>query len=396
MTKITHTLSRRPRIEDIELLRAIGIFYVLSEHALGNLIAWPSPTLAHVYSHIRGASGVDLFFAISGFVISRDLLPKLMASRSPHEFFYTTLAFWVRRIWRIFPSAWLWLVLILFATLFFNHSGAFKSLEAALRGTYGALLQIANLSFVLCFGHVETQYECGANFYYWSLSLEEQFYMLLPLTAFLLRKWLPWALIVLVVVQMVYPRDLLGSMIRTDALLIGALIAIWSHTSSYRRLEPRFLRNSPMARAGITLTLCLALGMAAALHTKMLAPYRLGIIAIPAGLLVLLASYNRNYLAMPSFLRPFMLWVGSRSCTIYLIHIPAFFITRELWFRLSPPGTDFNSTHTLPFILTAALVMLVLCETNFRFVEAPFRKKGSVISARLLQRHSLGSAAAAP
>lgn len=384
------------RIDDIELLRAIGLLYVLSEHALGNLIVWPSPGLERIYAHVRGASGVDLFFAISGFVISRDLLPKLMNSQSSREFLYTTLAFWVRRIWRIFPSAWLWLAILLLATIFFNHSGAFKSFEATLRGTYGALLQIANISFLLCFGHVGSQYECGSNFYYWSLSLEEQFYMLLPLTALLFRKWLPWALTAMVIVEIFYPRDLLGSMIRTDALLIGALIAIWSHKPSYRRFEPVALSRSPAIRTAITLGLLLALAAAASLHTQTLAPYRLGIIAIPAGLLVLLASYNRDYLAMPSFIRPFMLWVGSRSCTIYLIHIPAFLATREIWYRLSPSNTRFDSGYTLPFILTAASIILITCEINFRLVEAPFRKKGSEISARLLRRHGLKSPGSTP
>lgn len=377
------------RIEDIELLRGIGILYVLSEHALGNLIFWPSPGLEHLYSYVRGASGVDLFFAISGFVITRDLLPKLIASPSTNTFVYTTLAFWVRRIWRILPSAWLWLLIILLATMFFNHSGAFKSIDAALRGTYTAILQIANIGFVLCFGQVGHQYECGANFYYWSLSLEEQFYLLLPLMAFIFRKRLSWVLVALVILQIGYPRDMFGSMIRTDALLLGALIAYWSNKPGYCAFEPRFLEKSMVARFIVTAGLLISLAAAAAISSGKLGLYRLGIIALVAALLVFLASYDKNYLLIPQPLRRFMLWLGSRSCTIYLIHIPVFYATREIWYRITPNGTVFDATYTLPFSLTAAVTMLICCEINFHLVEAPFRKKGAVISARLLQRHHI-------
>ena len=376
------------RIEDIELLRAVGILYVLSEHAFGNLIFWPSPGIEHLYSYVRGASGVDLFFAISGFVIARDLLPRLLDSPSIGAFTYTTLAFWVRRIWRIFPSAWLWLAIILLATVFFNHSGAFGLLRPALNGTIAAVLQIANIGFVLCFGQPE--HACGANFYYWSLSLEEQFYMLLPLTALLFRKWLPLVLAVLAVYLITYPdRSMLGTMIRGDALLLGVLIAYWSRKSSYRLVEPRFLARSLVARFIVTVGLFVALAAAATFFPGKLAPFRLGIIAVIAALLVFVASYDRNYLLVPHPLRQAMLWLGARSCTIYLIHIPAFFATREIWYRITPSGTKFDASYTFPFILTAATIILVCSEINFRLVEAPFRRKGAEISKRLLQRHQI-------
>ena len=66
-----------------------------------------------------------------------------------------------------------------------------------------------------------------------------------------------------------------------------------------------------------------------------------------------------------------------------------FFATREIWYRIAPPGTKFDASYTLPFILTAATIILVCSEINFRFVEAPFRRRGAEISARLLQRHQI-------
>ena len=69
------------KILDIEVLRGIAVLFVVIHHANQNLLSWPNPGLAQFYAYFGGAIGVDLFFAISGFVIARDLLPKL-AGRS--------------------------------------------------------------------------------------------------------------------------------------------------------------------------------------------------------------------------------------------------------------------------------------------------------------------------
>ena len=62
-------------------------------------------------------------------------------------------------------------------------------------------------------------------------------------------------------------------------------------------------------------------------------------------------------------------WVGSRSYALYLVHVFAFVATREIWFRLSPPGTAFGSTYTLRFTVTALVLLFGLAELNRVTVE---------------------------
>jgi peptidoglycan/LPS O-acetylase OafA/YrhL len=339
--------------------------------------------LDRFYSHIGGGSGVDLFFVISGFVIARDLYPKLTACANTRSFTFVSLAFWIRRVWRIFPSAWLWLAIILLVAAKFNESGAFHSFKAALDGTIAAILQVHNYWFAKCFGH----FDCGANFYYWSLSLEEQFYLLLPFAIFVSRRRLPLVLAILVAAQLFFPnRSGIFLAFRTDSLLLGVLIALWSGKPSYRFFEryllvfPRWLRM-----VGI---FCLLAALAGdiSIFKSPLAPVAYGILALAGSALVLMGSYNKNYLLAPGPIKQALMWVGARSWSLYLVHIPAFLLTQEIWFRIVPKGTVFDASYTLQFILTGMGLLFILGESNYRLIECPSRKKGAAISARFLQQ----------
>jgi len=109
---------------------------------------------------------------------------------------------------------------------------------------------------------------------------------------------------------------------------------------------------------------------------------KVGMIALVSALVVWVASYNHGYLSMPSPLSSVLIWIGARSYGIYLIHIPAFFFTRELWYRLNG-GAEFGSELFYPFLLTATALIVLLCELNYRLVETPLRRKGKLIAERM-------------
>ena len=161
----------RDRILDIEVLRALAVIGVVVHHARDNLFTWTSPGLERLAVYFGGWVGVDLFFVISGFVIARSLLPQLQSAGIQLDAARVTLAFWIRRAWRLLPSAWLWLLLMLLGAILFRDSGTFGSLRANLEATVAGFLHIANLRFLETF----MRSEYGASFVYWSLSLEEQF-----------------------------------------------------------------------------------------------------------------------------------------------------------------------------------------------------------------------------
>ena len=369
------------RIDDIEVLRAIAVIYVCIEHMHINLFAWVGGKAHDILFGWTGMwSGVDLFFVISGFVIARDLVPRLSAADSTHERLVTTLAFWIRRAWRLIPSAWLWLAVILVACVFFDRSGAWGSLRANLEGALAAVFNVANLRAMLVYG----KFEPGATFPYWSLSLEEQFYLVLPFLVWLSGKRLPLVLAVVVVLQLVFPRTPLGTIMRCDALALGVLIAIWSRHDSYRLFEPRFMANR---WARMALVAILAGGLALAGGEDLHVPIPISLVAFIGAILVFMASYDRDYIMAPGWIKKVLLWVGSRSYAIYLIHIPAYFATREIWFRMQPPGIGFDPNFTGKFLATGVALIVVFAELNYRLVEMPLRRRGAEIATRYRAGH---------
>lgn len=366
----------RERILDIEVLRALAVIGVVIHHARDNLFTWTSPGLERLAVYFGGWVGVDLFLAISGFVIARTLLPQLQASDSKLIAARTTLAFWVRRAWRLLPSAWLWLLLMLLGAVVFRESGTFGDLRANIEATVAGFLHIANLRFLDTF--MRTEY--GASFVYWSLSLEEQFYLLLPLVVLLTRRWLVPVLVLIVLYQLLQERTLAMMVFRCDGMLLGVLLAIWSRHPSYQLARPEFLRSLPLRGA---LPLLVILGCLALLGSDELriASHRMSVIALLSVLLVWIASYNDDLL-MPQPLRHLAVWLGARSYAIYLIHVPAFFLTREIWQR-THPGATAGPEQLLAYIFMAGTLILICAELNYRWVEQPLRRHGAAVAARI-------------
>ncbi|WP_211462658.1 acyltransferase family protein [Collimonas silvisoli] len=369
------------RIKDIELLRGIAVIFVLIEHTRFNLFGQPNRLLEFLYTYFGGWTGVDLFFAISGFVIARDLIPRL--SRSNGQAFPVMLGFWVRRASRLWPSAWLWLLLILVATVAFNKSGVFGLLKTNLDATLAGVFNYGNFRLREIFGRSEY----GASFPYWSLSLEEQFYLLLPFVAIIFRRWLPWVLVMAVLLQLSANRhiSLLLMTTRSDALLLGVLLAMWSKKESYRRFEPVFLKNHLWLRWFFLAALVLGMGGIGSYRFQEFR-YWIGVVALFSVALVFIASYDEDYLMPDNPLKKVFLWFGSRSYALYLTHIPAYLASREIWFRLAPVDTIFDRTYNIRLALTAIVLLLIFSELNYRFVETPFRARGKKFADRLSLR----------
>jgi len=365
------------RIMDIELLRGIAVLGVLFHHLQGSLFTDTVPLLEKIHGWGQPWWGVDLFFAISGFVIARSLIPALQGCSTRRQYWQQTRNFWLRRAFRLLPSAWLWLALMLLACLLINRSGAFGTLHANLQATLAGVAQYANFRFADSFYN----YEYGTSFVYWSLSLEEQFYLLFPLLILLCRKHLVWALLTLVAVQLFTLRTPILMVVRTDALALGILLAMWSAQPSYLRWEPTILRR-PWTGVSVLLLLALALSVMAT-DRFTFTNYRIGAIAVLSAVLVWVASYNRDYLLPPGLLKNLMTWVGSRSYGIYLIHIPAYALVREFIFRLQAAHLPSPAGHPILTLLLAGGLIVLLSELNYRFVEMPMRNRGASLVKRL-------------
>ena len=349
---------------------------VIVYHARTGLFSWPMPSWDWLDAHyLQTWPGVDLFFAISGFVIARSLLPELAASVTPVR---TIGAFWVRRFWRLVPSAWFWLAIILVASVVFNRSGVFDTFHTNFESAVAAMLSVANFREAAAF----KQFPYGPSSPYWSLSLEEQFYLVLPLLAYVCGRWLTPVLLVLTALVFCLPYEPFVMMVRVHAVLLGVLLAIAAAAPTYRVFAPGFLRGRGWAGL-LLLSFIVALISTLAPFGQRITGYPLDFIAVLSAILVFIASHDQNFLFGYLPVRLVLTWVGTRSYALYLVHVPAFCASRELWIRLSSANHVFGPHDLVRLLATGISLLVVGAEINYRLLELPLRRHGAAIAARM-------------
>jgi peptidoglycan/LPS O-acetylase OafA/YrhL len=324
-------------------------------------------------------SGVDLFLVISGFVIGRELLKIAGPKQTRIRFWIALRSFWIRRAFRILPTAWFWIIAAIALCAFFNRSGAFGTLNNTFGEGLAALLQTQNLRHRETFFNFFTY--SGALGHYWSLSLEEQFYLFMPFLVFFAGKRIVPVLIALTAVQFLTPRGPGDWMwdLRTDALMIGVLIAKASEGKTFLLFRPAFLSAKWISNAAFaTALLCLA-ALPGGFH---ITPLYTGMIALVSAGLVFAAAHNQNYFVPREPFRTILLWIGARSFALYIVHPIMFYCDRELFYRIGWAPESSSSKLAL-FILIAAASVLTAAEMNYRFIEVPLRRRGRVIAQRL-------------
>jgi peptidoglycan/LPS O-acetylase OafA/YrhL len=87
--------------------------------------------------------------------------------------------------------------------------------------------------------------------------------------------------------------------------------------------------------------------------------------------LVWLAALDRGFILPDCRLRRLLVSLGARSYALYLVHIPAFFVAREIWFRLGAGSPE------IPAALSGFGLTFALAEMNWRWVERPLRRFGA-------------------
>ncbi len=371
---------------DIEVLRAVAISFTLCAHLIWGLLPKIGSLGLKLQSMLRFWTGVDLFFGISGFIITCSLI-RIMQEENPadgttrprgwRKFFEMAIPFWIRRMFRLLPSAWLWILITLLLAAVFNFHASFGTLQDNLHEAGAAVLNFANFYYYEWFAKNNPNY--GSFGVYWSLSLEEQFYLVLPfLLFFVRRRFLIPALMAAFLAQVFLPRPdgfdphhtSLLWFVRTDALILGVLIAFWKQHRSYQQCEPRFLRHGflslPLVGLGVLL-----LAMVPA--SREVAPVSTGLLAIISGVLVLIASYDKNYILPPSRFKAAMVWLGSRSYSIYLIHVTCHSFIMEL---KKSAGIAEGSLASVVLTLACIPIILFVAEANYRFIETRFRRMG--------------------
>ncbi|MBC7540490.1 MAG: acyltransferase [Bacteriovorax sp.] len=365
---------------DIEVLRAIAIIFTLFQHTAHTLLFQPNFLTDNFFTYFTYWGGVDLFFVISGFVITRSLRQSFRINFNTKTW-RIVWAFWARRIYRIFPSAWLWLTLFTVFSYWFNSTGAFGIASVNLSDAIAAIFQYANWHAYLCNQGLS---RCGPNLVYWSLSLEEQFYVLMPLVLIIFRKHLALALTVCLVPLFFLERYewTLGWSFRFDVLIWGVLLALFAEHSKYQLWRPQFMKLRVFRIPVITLLL---------LNLAYIPLYsnRIPLFTSMAGLvslaLVFIASYDSNYILQKGWIQKIFLWIGSRSFSIYLIHIFTFRLAYEVISVFSPSDYKISTVDQPLAVVLAYSLLLILAEISYRYIELPFRNFGIRKAQQILQ-----------
>ncbi len=358
---------------DIQGLRAIAVLLVIVFHV--------RPTWAP-----GGFVGVDVFFVISGFLITSSLAAEGLRDGS-----INLPAFWARRIRRLMPAATVVLAAVLVATALLLSVVRWPRI---LTETVASAFSVEN--WVLAAQSVDYLHATAAPTpvqHFWSLGVEEQFYLLWPLLLLLglfigrrtgagsLRAWR-------VIVVVLFAVFLVWSVVETYAspstayfstatraweLLLGAGVALWAE-----RLRPASAVATGLLVGGIA-------GIAASVLVISEATLFPGFAAllptVGAALVIVsgLGQPRQRHLLAPLTWRP-VTYVGDISYSLYLWHWPVIIVFSAL----------VPKEPRLPMVLVVGAVALsfVLAALSTRFVERPFQhwrgRRVFVLGAALL------------
>jgi peptidoglycan/LPS O-acetylase OafA/YrhL len=349
-----------PRLPGLDLLRACAIVLVLMSHYMGFVSHAPTfGALGNV-----GWAGVDLFFVLSGYLIGNGLLGPVARGES-----WSLTTFFARRLLRTLPNYYV----VLAIYLLFPHAPIGGS-EAAPLWQFLTFTQNFGLAYGQTFTHS------------WSLCIEEQFYVVLPLAVLALQRrrcppWLAWCVLAGAIALGVAARATAAlrfgheafdaevyysTFCRFDELLPGVAIAMLKnfHPAAFARLQRH--ANALLA-AGLAVTAAVLYAIAnhvfpAAVTTA----FGFSLVAAGFSLLVCAALGPRcllNRLHVPGA-TSLALW----SYAVYLVHKPLFMAIRPQALRL---GVDTGAPLAILAIMALGIGAGWLL---YRLVETPFMR----------------------
>lgn len=333
---------------DVDGLRALAVLSVVLFHAFPSLLP-------------GGFVGVDVFFVISGYLITGLIL------RERDEGQFSIRRFYARRTRRIFPA----LMLILGLGWIVGWL-ALSSNEFSKYGKYmaGGAVFVDNFMFWRDAGYFDSQPDTKPLLHLWSLGVEEQFYLCWPLliaASFKVFKRLGPGLVLALLLSLAYslwktPVDPVGAfyspLTRFWELLAGAALALWERGQPGRMGQKLQTGAQALALAGITL-LVSAWGL---IDSKRDFPGAWALLPV-LGTVALIAAGRQPGWHLRLLQQPALVWIGLISYPLYLWHWPLLSFARVL---------D-GHTPSVEKRLMLVVVSFILAALTYRFVERPIR-----------------------
>jgi peptidoglycan/LPS O-acetylase OafA/YrhL len=346
---------------DIDGLRAFAVLAVLVYHAFPDVLR-------------GGFAGVDVFFVISGYLITRDILTRQADGT------FTLLDFYVRRVRRIFPA----LITVLLATLLFGWVVLYPhELEQLLMHVAASVAFVQNFKLLGEAGYFDTSAQLKPLLHLWSLSIEEQFYLLWPLLLFVKRK----LVLVLVAIGASFAANVWLTEHNQTAAYYLPITRFWQIAAgALLAIRPVHLARDRAELASLTGAV-LCVGSVIVLAAGAGYPGWPGLVPTVGAALVI-AGGPGTLVGRALGWRPAVA-VGLISYPLYLWHWPVLAYLRTL-----------NADPPVWAIVLSVLLSVALAAATYRWVERPLRHpqharakaKGLAVSMTVLG--ALGLAAA--
>lgn len=352
-----------PYRAEIDGLRAVAVVSVILYHAQLNLLGrdWFE----------GGFLGVDVFFVISGYLITRIILSELQTNNT-----FSPLDFYERRARRILPA--------LFLVIFVSIPYAWQRLLPSDFVEYADSI-IASLFFGSNFFFYFSTTEYGADsallkpfLHTWSLGVEEQFYLVFPALAVVIFKYCRAHFLTIIVVLSLASLLLAELMEARNPELnfFLPLSRFWElgagSALAFRELNPRKVGGTFLHRLFPTLGLCLILYSILFFDGE--TPHPSFHTIVPVFGVALIIGFRSKGGLVGALLgsKPFV-WIGLISYSAYLWHFPIFAFSRM--------GKDPTNYDKFEWIVLTIFLSLA----SYLFIEKPFRSK-AIVSSKSMWR----------
>ena len=349
---------------DIDGLRAVAVLAVVLNHLSASWVP-------------GGYVGVDVFYVISGYLITRIIRREMAEGR------FTFIGFYERRARRIFPALFAVLAVTLVAGWFVLLPSDYL---ATLRATLGTLFFSSNMVFWrdLAEGYFAPDAKLNPLLHTWSLGVEEQFYVFFPLLLLggyrYARKQIFWILLGCALASLLGAALLLKghsvavfflAPFRAWELFAGALLAL-GVVPAVRRPA---LRHA-LAAAGLAAVLLACFGYGASTPFPGIAAL---LPVLGAAAIIHAGASGPTWAGRLLQWRP-VVYIGLISYSLYLWHWPLVVLAQYV-----------NGMGPLtPYLPSLLLASLLLGSLSYHYIEQPFRRQG-----RLTQRQFVFSTSAA-
>jgi peptidoglycan/LPS O-acetylase OafA/YrhL len=328
---------------DIDGLRAIAVLAVVAFHANAHLVP-------------GGFAGVDIFFVISGYLISSIIVKELDAGTFRFRDFYA------RRIKRILP-AYIVVALFTFAVstwLLIPNDYIFYTTSLAASWAF-----VSNIFFsMLSWGYFGSRTEEFPLLHTWSLSVEEQFYFIYPILLIVLSRYVkPRIITVLFMLGIAFVALSQWStgQVKTYFLLTARAHELIAGALAFLIAQKYPLRSNTVANLLAAIGMAMMIGSLFLLTRGVPFPGVNSLYPCVGAALVMVACARPNIFT-PLLANRAMVFIGLISYSLYLWHWPIFVFLRYRHVTMSPG------------VISAAIALaLALAMLTWKFVENPIR-----------------------